>query len=68
MTPPGQGLYGPQGHGWQDLQRNIIYCYKQNMKAPGLVVSEKKIFFYVLFFIFLLCFFYVFMFPGRGLC
>ena len=19
MKPPGQGLYGPQGHGWQDL-------------------------------------------------
>ena len=19
MTPPGWGLYGPQGHGWQDL-------------------------------------------------
>ena len=19
MTPPGQGSYGPQGHGWQDL-------------------------------------------------
>ena len=19
MTPPGRGLYGPQGHGWQDL-------------------------------------------------
>ena len=19
ITPPGQGLYGPQGHGWQDL-------------------------------------------------
>ena len=19
MTPPGQGPYGPQGHGWQDL-------------------------------------------------
>ena len=29
-------------------KRNTIYCYKQNMKALGLVVSEKKIFFYVL--------------------
>ena len=19
ITPPGRGLYGPQGHGWQDL-------------------------------------------------
>ena len=26
------------------LKRNTIYCYKQNMKALGLVVSEKKIF------------------------
>ena len=26
------------------IKRNIIYCYKQNMKALGLVVSEKKIF------------------------
>ena len=27
------------------LKRNTIYCYKQNMKALSLVVSEKKIFF-----------------------
>ena len=27
------------------IKRNTIYCYKQNMKALGLVVSEKKIFF-----------------------
>ena len=26
------------------IKRNTIYCYKQNMKALGLVVSEKKIF------------------------
>ena len=30
MMPPGRGLYGPQGH-----------SYTQNMKALGLVVSEK---------------------------
>ena len=29
------------------IKRNTIHCYKQNMKALGLVVSEKKIFFYV---------------------
>ena len=41
MTPPGRGLYGPQGHGWKDLQRG----HKQNRKAQGLVVLEKKIFY-----------------------
>ena len=25
MTPPEQGLYGPQGHGRQDLQRRPLY-------------------------------------------
>ena len=25
MTPPGQGPYGPQGHGWQDLLRGPLY-------------------------------------------
>ena len=46
MTPPGRGQYGPQGHSWQDLliKRNSIYCYIQNIKALGLVVSETKIF------------------------
>ena len=39
------------------IKRNTIHCYKQNMKALGLVVSEKNIF-------------YVFPMtpPGRGLC
>ena len=50
MTPPpppspGWGLYGPHG---QDLagfiMRMTIHCYTQNMKALGLVVTEKKIF------------------------
>ena len=27
------------------IKRTTIYCYLQNMKALGLVVSEKKIFF-----------------------
>ena len=26
------------------IKSNTIYCYKQNMKVLGLVVSEKKIF------------------------
>ena len=26
------------------IKRDTIHCYKQNMKALGLVVSEKKIF------------------------
>ena len=29
------------------IKRTTIHCYKQNMKALGLVVSEKKIYFYV---------------------
>ena len=28
------------------IKRTTIHCYKQNMKALGLVVSEKKIFLY----------------------
>ena len=27
------------------IKRTIIHCYRQNMKALGLVISEKKIFF-----------------------
>ena len=37
------------------IKRTTIYCYTQNMKALGLVVSEKKIF---------LCFTHDC--PGRG--
>ena len=25
ILPPGRGLYGPQGHGWQDLLRELLY-------------------------------------------
>ena len=25
MMPPGLGMYGPQGHGWQDLYRGPLY-------------------------------------------
>ena len=50
MTPPGQGPYSPQGHGWHHgiliagfIKRTTvtIHCYTQNMKALGLVVLEK---------------------------
>ena len=30
------------------IKRTTIHCYTQNMKALGLVILEKKIFFYVL--------------------
>ena len=29
------------------IKRTTIHCYTQNMKSLGLIVSEKKIFFYV---------------------
>ena len=48
MMPPGRGPYGPQGHGWQDLwiyKEEHYTLLQTNMKALGLVVSEKKIFF-----------------------
>ena len=39
MTPAlGCGLYGPQEHRWPYLKRGLLN------KAPGLMVSEKKIF------------------------
>ena len=44
MMPPGRGPYGPQGHVWQDLSRGPLDIVTHNMKALGLVVSEKKIF------------------------
>ena len=43
--------YGPQGHCGQGrifIKRTTIHCYKQNMKALGLVVSEGEDFFKVL--------------------
>ena len=43
--PPGAGPVWTQG-AWLAgyIKRTTIHCYKQNMKALGLVVSEKKIF------------------------
>ena len=34
----------PRGTVGRILKRTTIHCYTQNMKALGLVVSEKKIF------------------------
>ena len=31
MMPLGRGLYGPQGHGRQDLKRTLIHCYIQTI-------------------------------------
>ena len=46
MTPPPPGA----GHVWtpgarlaEFIKRTTIHCYTQNMKALGLVLSEKKI-------------------------
>ena len=49
MTPPRGGPVWTQGT-WlagfisEFIKRTTIHCYTQNMKALGLVVSEKKIF------------------------
>ena len=44
MTPPGAGPVWTPGAGLAGLiKRNTIHCYTQNIKALGLVVSEKKI-------------------------
>ena len=46
-APPGAGpVWTPGARLAGFIKRNTIHCYKQNMKALGLVVSEK-IFFYV---------------------
>ena len=39
---PGAGPHGPQGARLAGfIKRTTIHCYTQNMKALGLVVSEK---------------------------
>ena len=47
-TPRAGPVYIPGARLAGFIKRNTIYCYRQNMKALGLVVLEKKIFFYVL--------------------
>ena len=47
---PGAGpIWTPGARFAGFIKRTIIHCYTQNMKALGLVVSEKKIFFYFFF-------------------
>ena len=43
------------------IKRNTIHCYKQNMKALGLVVLEKKI-----FYVFPIVSLWELMTPGAG--
>ena len=45
MTNRGGSIWTPGARLAGFIKRNTIYCLKQNMKALGLVVSEKKIFF-----------------------
>ena len=45
MTPPGAGpVWTPGARFAGFIKRTTIHSYTQNMKALGLVVSEKKIF------------------------
>ena len=47
MMPPGRGPVWTQGARLAGfIKRTSIHCYKQNMKALGLVVSEKIFFFF----------------------
>ena len=44
MTPRAGPFLAPGAWLAGFIKRNTIHCYTQNMKALGLVVSEKKIF------------------------
>ena len=44
MTPWGGAIFDPRGMVGRIIKRTTIHCYIQNMKALGLVVSDKKIF------------------------
>ena len=57
MGAPGRGHFMTPGAQWAGfIKRTTTHCYIQNMKALGLVVSEKEIFFY----------FFPMTHPGRG--
>ena len=45
IIPQGGASNDPRGMVSRIIKRTTIHCYTQNMKALGLVVSEKKIFF-----------------------
>ena len=48
MTPPrGGARMDPRGTVGRIYIVSTIHCYTQNMKALGIVVSVKKIFFYI---------------------
>ena len=49
MTPRGGARMDPRGTVGRIYKRTTIHSYTQNMKALGLVVSEKQIIFYVFF-------------------
>ena len=45
MTPPGRGQFGPPGSRLAGIIKGLTkHCFTQNIKALGLMVSEKKIF------------------------
>ena len=44
MTPGAGPVWTPGAQEAGFIKRTIIHCYTQNMKALGLMVSEKKIF------------------------
>ena len=52
MTHPGRGLYGPQGHGWKDLQREPSYVVTNKIESSGPCGFGEEDF---------LCFFPIFM-------
>ena len=43
MIPPGRGQFGPQAHGCRIYKGITKHCHKQNKRALGLMVSERKI-------------------------
>ena len=45
MMPPGRGQYRPQGHGWQDLYRRLLYIATQKYENFGPCGFEGEDFF-----------------------
>ena len=43
-NPWGRAIFDPGTWLAEFIKRTTTHCYRQNMKALGLVVSEKKIF------------------------
>ena len=55
---PGAGPFLTPGSRLAGFIKTTTHCYIQNMKALGLVVSEKKIFFFFFFFVVVFFFFF----------